>query len=407
MDHHPDHDESSNAHSITFPFRLYQMLEEAEKRGFEDIVSWLPDGNGFIVHDREEFTSQVMKTFFCHTKWKSFLRQLNLYNFERLSKRGPGRGSCYSHPCLIRGEIDQCKQIHRSTTTAAGTTTTAIRTTTEHHPQGVDKSLLIRRMYFLEQATTIHDHSPLSSEMMDSKDHHDSNITLFHAIMETTVPFYRGDGVLGIGGNMTEMTLPTASHLDREPGCHNDGVSRFSGAMCITTTDDGQHDDDPTSTRTLSPDMQRLLLRQEQHDAHRQDDQRGSAQRKNEEGAAVTGNSRLVCRGTRTSSSSHPPLEAPTTRSINNNNKAAAGFATCEDNILLESSLISSATTTEETSLLLLSCSPNPIGSEKHIVTTTATNQALDLQSLLSECKSSFPEDMADAIVSIFCRRPS
>ncbi len=100
--------------TYTFPFRLYHMLEEASKAGFEEIVSWLPDGNAFVVHNREKFTDCVMKKFFSHTKWKSFLRQLNLYNFQRLSKRGPGHGSCYAHPFLIRGEIEKCNQIQRS-----------------------------------------------------------------------------------------------------------------------------------------------------------------------------------------------------------------------------------------------------------------------------------------------------
>lgn len=90
------------------------MLEEAPRAGFEHIVSWLPEGNAFVVHDRDKFAEQVMKTFFSHTKWKSFLRQLNLYSFQRLSKRGSGQGSCYAHPSLIRGQMDRCKKIRRS-----------------------------------------------------------------------------------------------------------------------------------------------------------------------------------------------------------------------------------------------------------------------------------------------------
>ena len=105
--------------TCSFPFRLYHMLEEAPKDGYEDVICWMPEGDGFVVHDRDKFVDRVMKTFFTHTKWKSFLRQLNLYSFERLSRRGPGRVSCYAHPFLIRGELEKCKHIQRTHPTSA------------------------------------------------------------------------------------------------------------------------------------------------------------------------------------------------------------------------------------------------------------------------------------------------
>jgi hypothetical protein len=100
----------------SFPYRVYHMLEEAPKAGFDDVVSWLPDGSGFAVHNQDEFVKRIVGMFFTHTKWKSFLKQLNLYNFHRLSKRrGPGRDCCYyGHPFLIRGDIMKCNRIQRS-----------------------------------------------------------------------------------------------------------------------------------------------------------------------------------------------------------------------------------------------------------------------------------------------------
>lgn len=97
-----------------FPVRLYHMLEDASLLGFEAVVSWNKQGNGFIIHDRKKFTEETMKTYFSHTQWKSFLRQLNFYSFQRLSKRGQGVESCYAHPLLQRGDIARCKHIRRS-----------------------------------------------------------------------------------------------------------------------------------------------------------------------------------------------------------------------------------------------------------------------------------------------------
>lgn len=103
--------------TCSFPYRVYHMLERAPTAGFDHVVSWLPDGTGFKVHDKDEFVTNVMNTYFSHTKWKSFLRQLNLYDFKRLSNRGGpkvGKECSYMHPFLIRGDIDQCQKIHRA-----------------------------------------------------------------------------------------------------------------------------------------------------------------------------------------------------------------------------------------------------------------------------------------------------
>jgi hypothetical protein len=106
---------TADVSACSFPYRLYRMLEEAPKAGFDDVVSWLPDGSGFAVHNRDEFVNRIMGIFFTHTKWKSFLRQLNLYNFRRLSKRrGPARDCLYGHQFLIRGDIEKCSLIQRS-----------------------------------------------------------------------------------------------------------------------------------------------------------------------------------------------------------------------------------------------------------------------------------------------------
>ena len=42
-----------------FPFRIYDLLEDAAKLGFESIVSWIEGGTSFMVFDREQFSKQV------------------------------------------------------------------------------------------------------------------------------------------------------------------------------------------------------------------------------------------------------------------------------------------------------------------------------------------------------------
>ena len=63
-----------------FPCRLHRMLDEAESHHLDHIVSWLPCGTAFAIHDKEEFMKSVIPNYFPRmTSYKSFRRQLSLY----------------------------------------------------------------------------------------------------------------------------------------------------------------------------------------------------------------------------------------------------------------------------------------------------------------------------------------
>merc|ERR1719506_176126 len=86
--------------SPVFPKRLYDVLEKAEEGGYDHIISWLPDGSGFKIHndgtqckEDENQIVQVLKKAFNQSRYKSFLRQLQLYGFERQCK-GKHCGEC-------------------------------------------------------------------------------------------------------------------------------------------------------------------------------------------------------------------------------------------------------------------------------------------------------------------------
>lgn len=96
-----------------FPLRLYDMLESACDGGFSDVVSWQPHGRSFIVHKPDKF-KELLPRYFTLTKIASFQRQLNLYQFQRLS-RGPDRG-CYYHEVslleCVKLSQSHCEEIY-------------------------------------------------------------------------------------------------------------------------------------------------------------------------------------------------------------------------------------------------------------------------------------------------------
>ena len=103
-----------------FPVKLHQTLSVIERDGFSDIIGWLPHGRSFKIHKQKEFSEIILPRYdlvvttlgmnpclngvhlisrfslhvhryFIMTKKSSFLRQLNLYSFNRFSA-GPDQG---------------------------------------------------------------------------------------------------------------------------------------------------------------------------------------------------------------------------------------------------------------------------------------------------------------------------
>jgi hypothetical protein len=78
-----------------FPTVLHHMLNAAEKNGFDHVISWQHHGRAFQVHQPEKFVNDIMPLYFRHTRFSSFQRQLSLYGFIRLTRKGEDRGAYY------------------------------------------------------------------------------------------------------------------------------------------------------------------------------------------------------------------------------------------------------------------------------------------------------------------------
>jgi hypothetical protein len=103
--------------SGSFPQILYDVLQDAETKGFTDVISWLPDGTGFKVHDSKRFTEEIAPRYFAFKKWKSFQKQCNLYEFDRIF-RGPDKNT-YSHEHFVRGFPQSLPKLRRQRMTGA------------------------------------------------------------------------------------------------------------------------------------------------------------------------------------------------------------------------------------------------------------------------------------------------
>jgi hypothetical protein len=88
--------------NAAFPLKLHETLTHIELDGHDDIIGWLQHGRSFKIHKQKEFVTEILPKYFVMTKKSSFLRQLNLYGFNRLSGIGPDQGSYY-HEKFLRG----------------------------------------------------------------------------------------------------------------------------------------------------------------------------------------------------------------------------------------------------------------------------------------------------------------
>jgi HSF-type DNA-binding len=90
-----DNDIVSNAdlsQSGKFPQKLYNLLNTLRERGRCDIAAFLPHGRAFHIHKPSEFISDVMPQYFRMSRFASFQKQLNLYNFQKIN-HGPDKGA--------------------------------------------------------------------------------------------------------------------------------------------------------------------------------------------------------------------------------------------------------------------------------------------------------------------------
>lgn len=95
-----------------FPQKLHRLLNDLMQRGRTDIASFLPHGRAFAIHNSSEFAKEVMPQYFRMSRFSSFQRQLNLYDFQRIAE-GPNKGSYY-HEFFVQGQPDISNYMKRN-----------------------------------------------------------------------------------------------------------------------------------------------------------------------------------------------------------------------------------------------------------------------------------------------------
>lgn len=68
---------------LPFAFKLHLLLEDMEKTGRDDIISWVEDGKAFKIHKPTVFETKIQHRYFQQSKIASFIRQVRIISLYR------------------------------------------------------------------------------------------------------------------------------------------------------------------------------------------------------------------------------------------------------------------------------------------------------------------------------------
>ncbi len=81
--------------SKLFLFKLYDILNDNESN---DIINWSSDDKSIIITNVNMLCNKVLPKYYKHTNYSSFVRQLNIYGFnKRKDLQKNKEGECYIH----------------------------------------------------------------------------------------------------------------------------------------------------------------------------------------------------------------------------------------------------------------------------------------------------------------------
>lgn len=117
----PDHHQEVNTVSLNadllisslpkFIKALYLMVKDEQNK---DIICWAGKNPGFRIVDKTRFENELLPRHFHHKEFKSFHRQLNMYNFQKITLKDETYMEFY-HPFFSQSKPELLEKVVRQT----------------------------------------------------------------------------------------------------------------------------------------------------------------------------------------------------------------------------------------------------------------------------------------------------
>ena len=92
--------------------KLFKILESRKNR---KIINWNKDGTKIIIFDLIKLSSKILPKYFGHQNYSSFVRQLNLYGFNKISNIYNSKSEQYFNKNFQSNkDIEEIKNIRRN-----------------------------------------------------------------------------------------------------------------------------------------------------------------------------------------------------------------------------------------------------------------------------------------------------
>ena len=94
---------SKTQRAKTFPEILFEILSDNE---YSNIISWLPAGTSFAIHDISQFQCVILPKYFRKVIFRSFVRKLNRWGFRSVKRSVSGFETTFEHKLFQRDDPD-------------------------------------------------------------------------------------------------------------------------------------------------------------------------------------------------------------------------------------------------------------------------------------------------------------
>lgn len=110
---------SAKHHQLNrFLSKTFHMVNNADPT----IVAWAPNGDSFLIKNVDMFSEVILPSYFKHSKFSSFVRQLNFYGFRKIrpdcSMLNQDEEVRFYHEYFQADKPDLLHKIHRATKSA-------------------------------------------------------------------------------------------------------------------------------------------------------------------------------------------------------------------------------------------------------------------------------------------------